>query len=45
MWIIWNSLAAQLLKLCIVIAEGPGSIPGQETKILQATGNSQKKKK
>ena len=40
-----NSLAVQWLGLCAFIAEGPGSIPGQGTKIPQAVQCSQKKKK
>ena len=40
-----NSLAVQWLGLCAFTAEGLGSIPGWETKFLQATRHSQKKKK
>ena len=39
-----NSLAVQWSRLCIFTAEGPGSIPGQGTKIPQATWRSQKNK-
>ena len=39
-----SSLAAQWLALCDFTAQGPGSIPGWGTKILQATQSSQKKK-
>ena len=38
-----NSLAVQWLALCALIAEGPGSIPGQGTKIPQASWCGQKK--
>ena len=40
-----SSPAAQWLALCDFTAQGPGSIPGWGTKILQATQSSQKKKK
>ena len=40
-----SSLAAQWLALCDFTAQGPGSIPGWGTKILQATQSSLKKKK
>ena len=36
-----NSLAVQWLGLCTSTAEGPGSSPGWETKILQATWGGQ----
>ena len=39
------SLVVQWLGLCAFTAKGPGSIPGGGTKILQATGLSQRKKK
>ena len=39
-----NSLAVQWLGLGAFTAEGPGSIPGQGTKILQATWHSKKTK-
>ena len=39
-----NSLVVQWLGLCALTAEGPVSIPGQGTKILQAVWCSQKKK-
>ena len=39
-----NSLAVQWLGLSAFTAEGPGSIPGQGTSILQAARHSQKKK-
>ena len=37
-----NSLAVQWWELCTFTVVGPGSIPGQETKILQAAQHSQK---
>ena len=37
-----NFLAVQWLGLHAFTAEGSGSIPGQETKILQATGMAKK---
>ena len=40
-----NSLVVQWLGLHAFIAEGPGSIPGQGTKIPQAVSRGQKKKK
>ena len=40
-----NSLAVQWLRLCILNAEGPGSIPGQGTKVSQTEKLSKKKKK
>ena len=40
-----TSLAVQQLGLRALTAEGPGSIPGQGTKIPQAARHSQKKKK
>ena len=40
-----NSLPVQWLGLQALTAEGPSSIPGQGTKILQATWHGQKKKK
>ena len=39
-----NSLAVQWLGFCTYIAEGPGSIPGQGTKVLQTVWCSQKNK-
>ena len=39
-----NSLAVQWLGLCAFTAEGPGSTPGQGTKIPQAVGCSQTNK-
>ena len=39
-----NSLVVQWLGLCAFTAEGPGSIPGQGTKILQVAQRSQKTK-
>ena len=39
------SLAVQWLGLQALTAKGAGSIPGQGTKILQATQPGQKKKK
>ena len=39
-----NSLAVQWLRLCVLNAEGPGSIPGQGTKVSQTGKLSQKKK-
>ena len=39
-----NSLVVQWLGLHAFTAEGPGSIPGRETKILQATWHDQKMK-
>ena len=39
-----NSLVVQWLGLHAFIAEGPGSIPGQGTKIPQAVSRGQKKK-
>ena len=39
-----NSLALQWLELCTFTADGPDSIPGQGTKIPQATQYGQKKK-
>ena len=41
---IGNPLAVQWLGLCIVTTEGWGSIPGQETKVPEATQHGQKKK-
>lgn len=38
-----NSLAAQKLEICAFMTKGPGSSPGNVTKILKAT--QQKKKK
>ena len=35
----------QWLELCTLTAKGPGSIPGLGTKIPQAAGSGQKKKK
>ena len=40
-----TSLAVQWLGLRTLTAEGPGSIPGWGTKILQAVWHYQKKKK
>ena len=40
-----NSLGVQWLGLQASTAGGPGSIPGQGTKILHAPQHSQKKKK
>ena len=40
-----DSLAVQCLELCALTAEGPGSIPGGGTKILEATWHGQKKTK
>ena len=40
-----SSLVVQWLGLCALTAEGPGSIPGQGTKIPQAAWHSQNKKK
>ena len=40
-----NSLAVQWLGPCAFTAGGPGSIPGQATKILQAAWCGQKKQK
>ena len=40
-----NSLVFQWLGLHAFTAEGPGSIPGQGTKIPQAVSRGQKKKK
>ena len=40
-----NSLEVQWLGLRAFTAEGPGSIPGRETKIPQAVRHGQKKKK
>ena len=40
-----NCLAVQWLGLRAFTTEGPGSIPGGGTKILQATGSNQKKKR
>ena len=40
-----NSLVVQWLGLCAFTAEGLGSIPGQGTKIPQATWHSQRIKK
>ena len=40
-----HSLVVQWIKLCILNAGGPGSIPGQETKILQAMRCYHKKRK
>ena len=40
-----NSLAVQGLGLRALTAEGPGSTPGQGTKIPQASGHGQKKQK
>ena len=42
--IIGTSLAVQWLGLCTSTAEGPGSIPGWGTKILQAAQRGRKKK-
>ena len=39
-----NSLVVQWFGLCALTAKSPGSIPGQGTKILQATPLGQKKK-
>ena len=39
-----NSLAVQWLGLCAFTTEGPGSIPGQGTKITQAAWQGQKSK-
>ena len=36
-----NSLVVQWLGLCVFTAKGPGSIPGQGTKIPQAMQPSQ----
>ena len=38
-----NSIEVQGLRLCSITAWGPGSIPGQETKILEAMWHYQKK--
>ena len=43
--VVGNSLAVQWLGLRAFTVEGPGSIPGQETKIPQAKQCGQKKKK
>ena len=43
--ILWNSLAAQCLGLTAFTAKGPGSTPGQGTKIPQAVWSNQKIKK
>ena len=40
-----NFLVVQWLGLCTYTAEGAGSVPGQGTKIPQATHGGQKKKK
>ena len=40
-----NSLVVQWLEFHVSTAEGPGSIPGQGTKIPQAAWRSQKRKK
>ena len=40
-----TSQAVQLLGLCVSTAGGTGSVPGQGTKIPQATGQPKKKKK
>ena len=40
-----NSLVVQWLGLHALTAEGPGSIPGRGTKILQAAHSNQKKKR
>ena len=40
--VIGTSLAVQWLRLLTSVAEGAGSIPGQETKILHAARCSQK---
>ena len=40
-----NSLAVQWLWLVTVTAQGPGSVPGQETKTPQAAWQGQKKRK
>ena len=40
-----NSLAVQWLGLCAFTAEGPGSVPGQETRILQAAQHGQENPK
>ena len=40
-----NSLAAQWLKLCALTAKGPGSIPDQGARILQAAPRGQKNRK
>ena len=42
---LWNSLEVQQLEPLTFTAEGLGSIPGQETKIPQATWLGKKKKK
>ena len=41
---IGNSLVVQWLGLCAFTVEGPGSVPGQGNKILQATQCGQKQK-
>ena len=43
--ILWDSLVVQWLRLSTFIAVGLGSIPSQETKILQNLCHGQKKKK
>ena len=43
--VLGNSLTVQWLGLCTFSAEGPGSIPSQGTKILQAVWCGQKTKK
>ena len=40
-----NSLAVEWLRLSTFTVKGPGSSPGQETKIPQSVQHSQKKKK
>ena len=40
-----NSLAVKWLEFCAITAEGLGSIPGQGTKIPQASWHGQKKQK
>ena len=40
-----NSLAVHWLGLCTFTAEGPDSIPGQGTKILQTVQHGQKERK
>ena len=39
----WNSLAVQWLELRTFLAVGPGSVPGQGTKILQAAWYGQRR--
>ena len=43
--VLGNSLAVQWLGPCAFTAEGPGSIPGQGTKIMQASWRGQNKNK